>query len=208
VHSKSHGHGHGNGGGRHGNPADLAAYIARLEDPAREAWQKPDDVIAALGIAPGSVVAEVGGGSGYFALRLARAVGNAGAVFAVDVEPALLEVFRDRVRDSGARNVTPVLALPDDPLLPPASCDRIVVVNTYHHFPDGPAYLRRLTRALKPGGTIANIDFHDREIPVGPPIELRVAEEDFRKDVAAAGLRVMAAPTFLPYQYFLVMTPA
>lgn len=206
----AHDHGHGKHGdkGRHGNPSDLAGYIAKMEDPSRDAWQKPDEVIATLKLSPGEVVCDIGAGPGYFALRAARAVGDAGAVFAVDVEPAILEVLRERIRASGARNVTPVLGLPDDPLVPPASCDLILVVDTYHHFPDGPAYLQRLARSLKPGGRIVNIDFHKRELPVGPRIDHKVAEEDFRKDAKKAGLEVIAAPEILPYQYFLVLRPA
>lgn len=199
-----HGHGHG----RHGNPEDLDAYIRKMVDPERDVWQKPDEVVRALALKPGQVVCDIGAGPGYFSLRFARAVGEAGGVFAVDVEPRILDVLRERLTASGVRNVTPVLALPDDPLLPPASCDLVLVVNTYHHFPDGPAYLRRLVRALRPGGRIANIDFHRRELPVGPPVEHKIAEEQFRRDATAAGLEIVAAPGFLPYQYFLVMRPA
>jgi ubiquinone/menaquinone biosynthesis C-methylase UbiE len=193
---------------RHGNPADLEGYIARMEEPSRAEWQKPDEVVRALGLRAGQVACDVGAGPGYFSLRLARAVGDKGHVYAVDVEPRILTVLRERLRDSGARNVTPVLSLPDDALLPAASCDLILIVDTYHHFPDGPAYLGRLARALKPGGRIANVDFHKRELPVGPPPEHKVAREAFLADAAAAGLRLVQEHGFLPYQYFLVLAPA
>ena len=192
----------------HGNPADLEGYIARMEEPSRAVWQKPDEVVRAFGLRPGQAACDVGAGPGYFSLRLARAVGKAGHVYAVDVEPRILAVLRDRVRSSNARNVTPVLSLPDDALLPAASCDLILIVDTYHHFPDGPAYLRRLTRALRPGGRIANVDFHKRELPVGPPPEHKVAREAFLADAAAAGLRLVQEHTFLPYQYFVVLGPS
>ena len=191
----------------HGNPADLEGYIARMEEPSRAAWQKADEVVRALGLRPGQAACDVGAGPGYFSLRLARAVGEAGHVYAVDVEPRILAVLRERVGSSDARNVTPVLALPDDALLPAASCDLILIVDTYHHFPDGPAYLRRLSRALRPGGRIANVDFHKRELPVGPPLEHKVAREAFLADAAAAGLRLVQEHTFLPYQYFVVLAP-
>src|ERR1700724_983995 len=124
------------------------------------------------------------------------------------VEPRILAVLRERVGSSDARNVTPVLALPDDALLPAASCDLILIVDTYHHFPDGPAYLRRLAHALRAGGRIANVDFHKRELPVGPPPEHKVAREAFLADAAAAGLRLIQEHTFLPYQYFVVLAPS
>jgi len=192
----------------HGNPADLEGYIARMEEPSRAAWQKADEVVRALGLRPGQAACDVGAGPGYFSLRLARAVGGAGHVYAVDVEPRILSVLRDRVQSSNERNVRPVLSLPDDALLPAASCDLILIVDTYHHFPDGPAYLRRLARALRPGGRIANVDFHKRELPVGPPPEHKVAREAFLADATAAGLRLVEEHTFLPYQYFVVLAPS
>lgn len=197
----------GGGGGHFGNPPDLESYIAQLEEQGRAGWQKPDQVVSALGLKPGQTACDVGAGPGYFSLRLARAVGKAGRVFAVDVKPVILDALRDRVGQTGLTNVTPVLALPHDPLIPPGSCDLILIVNTYHHFPDGPAYLRRLIAALKPGGRIANIDFQKRRTAIGPPPEQRLAREDFLKEAAAGGLRLVAEKHFLPYQYFLLLTP-
>ena len=207
---QAHGqHGHGPHD-RHGNPEDLAAYVARMEDPARDEWQRPDEVVRALGLKKRQTVCDIGSGPGYFALRAARAVGKAGHVFAVDVEPEILGVLRERIERNGARNVTPVLALPADPLLPAGSCDVILIVNTYHHFQDGVAYLRTLRRALAPRGRIANIDFHKRELPgeLGPPLSAKVAREDFLRDAKAAGFSLAAEPTFLPHQYFLVLRPS
>ena len=196
------------GAGRYGNPADLDHYIARLADPARDAWQKPDEVVAALGLRPGQTACDVGAGPGYFTLRLARAVGATGRVYAVDVEPKILDALRERLGASGLRNVTPVLALADDALLPAAACDVILIVDTYHHFPDRPAYLRRLAGALRPGGRIANVDYHKRPTPVGPPMDHRLSREEFLGEARAAGLAVAAEPTFLPHQYFLMLRPA
>ena len=199
---------HGEPHGKHGNPDDLEAYIARMEEPGRAQWQKPDDVVAALKLKSGQIACDIGAGPGYFSLRLARAVGDSGRVFAVEVEPRILEALRKRIESAKARNVTPVLSLPDDALLPRAACDLILIVDTYHHFADGPAYLRGLTRSLRPGGHIVNIDFHKRELPVGPPVDHKVSREAFLKDSQAAGLALVAEPAFLPYQYFLILEPA
>ncbi|GAC1337578.1 MAG: class I SAM-dependent methyltransferase [Myxococcales bacterium] len=202
---------HGRSGGgaghahrRHGNPEDLDAYIARMEDPARDVWQMPDQVGAALRLVPGQTVCEVGAGPGYFALRFARAVGEDGRVFAADVEPRMLVALRQRIEASGTRNVSPVLALPDHALVPAGSCDLILIADTYHHFPDGPAYLRRLSRALKPGGRLANIDFHERELPVGPSPAHKISRARFLEEASAAGLTLVEEHAFLPYQYFVV----
>src|SRR5208283_3910262 len=159
----------------HGNPVDLDEYIARLDDPARDEWQRPDVVLNALGITRTSVVCDVGAGTGYFALRLAK---RAAQVYAVDVEPQLLVLLRDRVSSAGLQNVTPVLGLPHDPLIPSAACDLILIVNVFHHVPDKAAYLRRLQAGLRPGGRLALIDFHKRELPVGPPVDHKFARED------------------------------
>jgi ubiquinone/menaquinone biosynthesis C-methylase UbiE len=189
----------------HGNPADLAHYIERLEAPDREEWQKPDEVVAALALRPGYIVADLGAGPGYFSLRLARKVGKRGRVFAVDVEPSILTVLRERLAAQKIERITPVLGLPDDPLLPEASCDRVLSVNAYHHYPDGPAALRHMARLLRRSGRLAVIDFHKRESPMGPPLEERVAREDFLRDVGRARLKVATELTFLPHQYFFVL---
>jgi ubiquinone/menaquinone biosynthesis C-methylase UbiE len=194
-------------GGRYGNPADLDGYIAHLADPARDAWQKPDEVVAALRLRPGQTACDVGAGPGYFTLRLARAVGAAGRVYAVDVEPRILDALREGLAKSGLRNVTPVLALADDPLLPAAACDVVLIVDTYHHFPERVAYLGRLARALRPGGRIVNVDYHKRETPVGPPLAHRLSREAFLGEAQSAGLVVTEEPAFLPYQYFIVLRP-
>lgn len=197
------GQGHAPPGDRYGNPADLDSYIARLVDPARDEWQKPDQLVSALKVLPGQSACDVGAGPGYFTLRLARAVGTAGLVYAVDVEPRILDALRTRVEESGARNVMPILGLGGDPLLPPAACDVILVVNTYHHFPDRTGYLRRLARSLKPGGRIVNVDYDKRETPHGPPMEHRIARDEFLREAGAAGLALAGEHTFLPYQYAL-----
>jgi ubiquinone/menaquinone biosynthesis C-methylase UbiE len=104
--------------------------------------------------------------------------------------------------------LTPVFALAEDPLLPPASCDMALIVNTFHHFPDGVAYLRRLVRALKPDGRIVNIDFREGELAVGPPPEQKLSRDAFLRTAHEAGLRLHSEKSFLPYQYFLVMRPS
>ena len=193
--------------GTHGNPADLDGYVAHLLDPARDAWQKPAEVVATLGLRPGQTACDIGAGPGYFTLRLAEAVGAQGTVYAVDVEAKILAALRDRVGAAGVRHVVPVLGLPDDPLLPAAACDLALIVDTYHHFPDGPAYLRRLARSLRPGGRIVNIDYEKRPTPVGPPVDHRIDRADFLAEASRAGLDVVAQPEFLPHQYFVVLKP-
>jgi ubiquinone/menaquinone biosynthesis C-methylase UbiE len=190
---------------RHDDPV---AYIASLEDPKRDAYQKPDEVMKALALRPGEVVADIGAGSGYFALRFARAVGDTGRVYAVDISPDMVRHVNRRVRDAGIRNVVSVLAEPDDPLLPDASVDRFVIVDTWHHIEDQAKYLGLMKKMLKPGGQVVHIDFQKRELPIGPPLAMKIAREDLVKQMEGAGFRLTAEHTFLPYQYFLVFSVA
>ena len=192
----------------HGNPKDLQAYLKKLLSPEREAWQQPDRVVRALRIRKGQTVAEIGAGPGYFTLRLAPAVGRDGLVLAIEVDERLLSLLRDRLAERRVGNVVSVLALPGDQLLPPRSCDLVLAVNAFHHLRALPAYLARLKRALKPGGRIVSVDFHKRELPVGPPPDHKLAREDFLAAAKEAGLRLAEELQFLPYQYFLAVRPA
>jgi ubiquinone/menaquinone biosynthesis C-methylase UbiE len=191
--------------GRYGNPADIARMIARQLAPDRAEWQKPGAVVRALGLRPGQIVADIGAGPGYFTMRLARAVGPRGHVYAVDPEPAILAALRERLAAARTSNVTPVLGRADDPLLPAGRCHIALIVDSYHHFGDGPGVLRRVARALRRGGRLVNIDFAKRETPMGPPLEHRVAREDFLRDARRAGLQFVSEHAFLPHQYFLVL---
>jgi ubiquinone/menaquinone biosynthesis C-methylase UbiE len=190
--------------GMHERHADAQAYIASLEDPSRDAYQKPQEVLAALALREGEVVADIGAGSGYFTVRLARAVGEKGRVYAVDISPDMIRHLNRRVRDEGLRNVVTVLSDPDDPLLAEASVDRFVVVDTWHHIEDQAKYLALMRRMLRPGGQVVMIDFQKREMPIGPPLSMKIAREDLVTEMEGAGWRLAREHTFLPYQYFLV----
>ena len=184
--------------------ADTAAYIAALEDPKRDAWQKPHDVIDALVLRPGEQIADIGAGSGYFALRFARHVGPDGRVLAIDVSREMLAHLEAQVKAAGLTNVETKLVPPDDPQLPDASLDRAFICDVWHHVDDQAGYLEKLKRALRPSGQIVMVDFHKRELPVGPPVSMKIAREDLIAQLERHGFRLAREHTFLPYQYFLV----
>jgi ubiquinone/menaquinone biosynthesis C-methylase UbiE len=187
----------------HGDPA---AYIKALEDPARDAYQKPHEVIEALAINPGEIVADIGSGSGYFTLRMARHVGEKGHVYGVDVNADMIRHLNERIRDAGVLNVSTILARPDDPLLP-QPVDRFIIVDVWHHVDDQPRYLEMMKKHLRPGGQVVMIDFHKRDLPVGPPLAMKIAREDLIAQMTAHGFTLAREHTFLPYQYFLVFEP-
>jgi arsenite methyltransferase len=184
--------------------ADAAAYIAALDDPKRDAWQKPREVIAALGLRQGERIADIGAGSGYFALRFAHHVGTEGRVVAIDVSQEMLAHLEQQVKAAGLRNVETKLVPPDDPQLAEASIDRAFVCDVWHHVDDQAGYLQKLKHALRPSGQLVMIDFQKRELPVGPPLSMKIAREDLIAQLERLGFRLAREHTFLPYQYFLV----
>ena len=186
---------------------DPERWAKIFDDPSRAAWQKPDEVVAALELKPGMTAADLGAGTGYFTAGLSRAVGEKGVVLSIDPEPQMVEYLGKRAHREGLANVVPVLALYEDPFLPPGRVDRVLIVDTYHHIDDRQAYFRRLGANLAPGGRVAIVDFHKRPLPVGPPPEAKLEREVVVAEMQKAGFRLAAEPTFLPYQYFLVFEP-
>lgn len=189
------------------HPFDNAAYWASVfDDPKRDAWQKPDAIVDALALRPGMWVADLGAGTGYFSKRLSRAVAP-GTVFAVETEPNLITYLRERAEREGTGNVTPVLASVNNPRLPPAALDLILIVDTYHHIDDRLVYFRKLLDVMKPGGRVAIIDWHKRPIPEGPPMDHKLAREQVLDEMQRCGWRLLSEPAVLENQYFLLFTP-
>jgi SAM-dependent methyltransferase len=183
-------------------PEELRGALKRQLAPRRAKWQRPAAVVRALRLRRGQVIAEVGSGPGYFTPRLARAVGPSGHVYALDPEPAVLDVMRKRIKKAGVRNVTPVLSRDDDPLLPVGRCELAVIINVYHHMHGGAAFLRRLVSRLPRSARVINVDWNE-DSEFGPPPGRRVPRERFLRDARRAGLKLVAERSFLPHQYFL-----
>ena len=181
---------------------DAAAWSKVFDDPARDAWQRPADVVRAMAITPGMTVADVGAGTGYFEPHLARAVGPSGKVIAVDVEPDMVRWLGERAAREGLANVEAVLGAADDPKLAPRVVDRVLVVDTWHHVEDRRAYAKKLAAALAPGGAVVIVDF-TKDSPHGPPPAARLSPEEVRADLAAAGLSPRTIDAGLPYQYVI-----
>jgi len=186
---------------QHHPPRSAEEYARVLNDPQRDGWQKPHEVLAALALKPGEVIADLGAGTGYFARRFA---GHAAKVYAIDIDEELLK----RVRAGAPANLEAILAAPDDPRLPEASVDTIFICDTLHHIANRAAYYPKLRWALKPGGRIVNIDFHKKPLPVGPPPGMKLSDEEVIVEFGAAGFRLVKTFGFLPYQYFLVFQAA
>ncbi|HTT62401.1 MAG TPA: class I SAM-dependent methyltransferase [Bryobacteraceae bacterium] len=183
------------------HPPDSGEYARVLEDPQRDAWQKPHEVVMALDLKPTETIADIGAGSGYFTRRFAR---HAAKVYAVDIDAKLLEIA---MKDA-PKNVEAVLAAPDDPRLPAASVDTIFFCDVLHHIEHRAAYYPKLAKALKPGGRIVVIEFYKKPLPLGPPESMKIAEPEMIAEMKAAGFRETKRFEFLPYQYFIVFERA
>ncbi len=176
----------------------------RLEDPDRKNWLPPDEILAVLDLQPGWTIADIGAGTGYFALPMAAAVRSAGHVFAVDASPEMLVRLRERLVEAGLANVACFEAEAAATTLPPASCDCVLLANVWHEFDDHRAVLAEMRRILKPGGKIALLDWrHDVEPVHGPPIEHRISVESARESLAQAGFSAAAAARLLPFSWLL-----
>jgi ubiquinone/menaquinone biosynthesis C-methylase UbiE len=174
----------------------------------RASWQRPDDVVRALELRPGDRVADLGAGEGYFLPYLSEAVGSQGRVFAVEVEPELAERLEAEFPDGG--NVEVVLGRYEDPGLPDRSIDLVLIVNTYHHIDDRPAYFTRLKRDLSPSGRVAIIE-PDAELH--GVLSLFVEEghhssaSGIAEEMGESGYRPSASHDFLAVQVFEVFAP-
>jgi SAM-dependent methyltransferase len=175
-----------------------------FDDPKRDAWQKPHEVIQALSLEPDAVIADVGSGTGYFAVRLANMVPK-GRVYGVDLEPDMVKYLAERAKREKRDNVVAIAGAPDDPRLP-EKADLVLLVDVYHHIDDRERYFRNLRASLKPGGRIVVIDFR-MESPDGPPRAARIAPQRVIDELDRAGYQVAKRHEFLPNQYFLVFQP-
>jgi predicted methyltransferase len=184
---------------------DVGHWVRVFDDPARAEWQKPAELVAALGLKSDMRVADLGAGTGYFSRHLSTAVGPGGTVFAVDVEPALVVHLLKRAEREGTANVVPVLASADDPRLPARLLDLVLIVDTYHHLDDRLEYLKRLAASLARDGRVAIVDWKKQEAPVGPPdLDHKLARDQVVSEMEAAGFTLSAGLDLLPYQYVLI----
>jgi predicted methyltransferase len=182
-------------------PEDLGL----LEPPDRDVWQRPEEIMDALQIAEGSVVADLGAGSGWFTIRLARRVLPTGKVYAEDIQQPMVSAMNLRIKREGLEKiVTTVLGTASDPRLPPNALDAVLIVDAYHEMEDPVVLLRNVGASLKPGGRLGIVNFTKEGFGPGPPMEERVDPERVIRDAEAAGLRLNSRPEILPYQYLLV----
>lgn len=192
-------HGH-HAKGMHHRFDDPEAWAKVFDDPTRDAWQRPADVVAAMHVATGATVVDLGAGTGYFLPYLSKAVGPKGTVIALDVEPKMVDHMKKRAAEAGLANVEARVVAKDDPGLSPDSVDHVLVVDTWHHLDQRLLYANKLAKALRPGGTVVVVDF-TLTSDKGPPKAHRLSAETVASELAAGGLATRVLPVGLPDQY-------
>jgi SAM-dependent methyltransferase len=177
-----------------------------LERPERIQEEQPDRALDVLKLAPGSTVADVGAGSGYMTIKMARRVGPSGKVFGVDIQPEMIAILERRLREERVTNVQPILGLPDDPKLPTSSVDLILMVDVYHECQQPQQMLRKMRDALKPGGRLVLLEYRkeDPAIPIRPEHKMSVAEA--KLELEAEGFTLSDVNESLPWQHILIFT--
>ena len=186
-------------------PTMGVAGAAWLDRPEREAEEGPSKAIAALGIRPGAIVADVGAGSGYYTVRLARVVGPTGRVVATDLQPGMLDIIRSKIARERLTNVEVLQGRMDDPVLPAGTFDLVVMVDVYHELASPQVFVRKLKEALKPDGRLVLIEFRleDPRVPIREEHKMSVAQ--VRQELGADGFQIDRVIDVLPWQHIIVL---
>jgi ubiquinone/menaquinone biosynthesis C-methylase UbiE len=179
-----------------------------LDRPEREKEEAPSKAIAALAVAPGAVVADIGAGSGYYTSMLAKAVGPSGRVVATDLQPGMLDLIRARVTREKLSNVEIVQGRMDDPVLTARTFDLLLMVDVYHELAAPQAFVRKLKDALKSDGRLVLIEFRREDPRVPIREEHKMSVEEVREELGADGFRIDKVIDVLPWQHIIVLRPA
>ena len=181
---------------------DAEKWADIFENPERDAWQKPDEVIRSLELPADAVIADIGSATGYFPVRFAR-VAVQGQVYGIDVEPTLVDYLNTRAKKENLPNMLSILGEPDDPKIP-EKADLVFLCNTYHHIQERDEYFENLKKYMQPGGRLVIVDFKKGDLPVGPPDKHKLAPDDVLLELKDVGYRRITHDLQLPYQYVLI----
>jgi predicted methyltransferase len=182
------------------NPVEQAK---KWNDPERDQWQRPEEIVAALALTPGATVADIGAGTGYMVAPISKAVGRDGTVIAVDASAEMVEYLAKRAGELGPARIVPRKVGPDDPELPPAGVDRVVTLDTWHHVRGREAYAKKVYDGLRRGGRFVVVEYKVGA-EVGPPPAMRLAPEQVAKHLEAAGFRAEVVRESMPRHYMVV----
>ncbi len=178
-----------------------------LDRPERETEEEPDKALDAIGIRPGMTVADVGAGTGYMSLRMARRVGPNGKVYANDLQPEMLTRLGARAQREKLSNVETVLGAEADPKLPAGKIDLILLVDVYHEFGQPQVMLQKMRESLKPDGRLVLLEYRkeDPKVPIRPEHKMSVTE--VKTEVEAEGFELDQVIEVLPRQHIIIFHP-
>lgn len=178
-----------------------------LDRPDRDATQQPEHVLDVLGVKAGQTVGDVGCGSGYFTMHLARRVGPRGRVYATDLQPEMLAMVEKRTRDAQLTNVTLAVATADDAHLPERAIDLLLLVDVYHELPNPPASLAQFARALRSSGRLALVEYRAEDPKVAIKPEHKTTLAQLKRELGESGFAFVASDESLPEQRIVTFAP-
>lgn len=183
--------------------ADPVERAKKWNDPERDKWQHPEEIIAALALKPGATVADIGAGTGYMVAPLSKAIGKEGTVIAIDASAEMIEYLQKRSAELGPAKIVPRKVAMDDPELQAASVDGVLTLDTWHHVKGREAYAKKVYEGLKPGGRFMVVDY-EVDAEIGPPKEMRLTPGQVAKQLESAGFRVETVNESMPRHYIVV----
>ncbi|WP_406700006.1 methyltransferase [Singulisphaera sp. Ch08] len=191
----------------HGNHkhafTDPAESAKKWNDPERDKWQRPEEIVAALALKPGATVADIGAGTGYMVAPLSKAVGKGGTVIAIDSSASMVEYLKKQSADLGPAVIVPRKVGPDDPELQAAGVDAVLTLDTWHHVKGREAYARKVYEGLKRGGRFVVVDY-EVGAETGPPKEMRLAAGRIVEQLEAGGFRAAVVRESMSRHYMVV----
>jgi ubiquinone/menaquinone biosynthesis C-methylase UbiE len=183
---------------------DAEKWAKEFDNPERDAWQKPEEILDALHLQRTSLVADIGAGTGYYTRKMAQLVGTNGLVYAVDIQQEMLDLLTNKLAELSIHNVKPVLGTISDPKLPPASLDMALLVDVYHEFDHPYEMTEAICRALKPGGRLIFVEFR-AEDPAVPIKRLhKMSRDQIRKEMSVQPLEWTEPIETLPWQHIFI----
>jgi cyclopropane fatty-acyl-phospholipid synthase-like methyltransferase len=181
---------------------DINYWLKVFEDPERDSWQQPDEVVKKMNIGRRDVVVDIGAGTGYFTRRFAVAAPE-GRAIGLDIEQSMVRYMQEDAIKLGLKNYSARIVKTDDPQIEKKSVDIVFLCNTYHHIENRKKYFKEVAEGLKDGGRLIIVDFYKKELPYGPPPSHKLSKEIVIAELQDGGYRLRTSLKFLPYQYYL-----
>jgi len=186
-------------------PVMSAAGADWLERSERESEESPTKAVAQLGLKPGMTVCDLGAGTGYYTVRMSRLVGPSGKVYAVDIQPRMLELLGKRLASAGIVNIEPVLGAEADTKLPANSQDLVLLVDVYHEFSKPQDMLRSIHKSLKEDGRLVLLEFRKEDPNVPIRLEHKMSLAEVKAELEPEGFRIEKVLDTLPWQHMIFL---